>query len=164
MCCITSWTESISGVFREWARRHWPGLVWHFRLLRLFLHLQDLPMEAARRWQQLHLDREIKNVRKRFWAILHHCCCSFRWFWWHCFWSSNVRCYIFLGRVLIRFLIHLHILPYIWSERYLWNWQLDWIHLSAARGMRVQRWCRCWSGRLLILSWIRFWFLCFIWE
>lgn len=27
---------------------------------------------------QLHLDREIKNVRKRFWAILHHCCCSFR--------------------------------------------------------------------------------------
>ena len=27
--------------------------------------------------------------------------------------AAIVRCYIFLGRVLIRFLIHLHILPYI---------------------------------------------------
>ena len=49
-----------------------------FPIITIISALQDLPMEAARRWQQLHLDREIKNVRKRFWAILHHCCCSFR--------------------------------------------------------------------------------------
>lgn len=49
-----------------------------FPIITIISAFAGFTMEAARRWQQLHLDREIKNVRKRFWAILHHCCCSFR--------------------------------------------------------------------------------------